>query len=98
MNYIEEKFNKKSQKAEFSVPLLNILSDIIAIELAFLISYWLRFHFAPLISFFPYDGEIPPLYGYLKLSLMVIPIWLLIFQSRKMYRLRRVVFIFDEFF
>jgi exopolysaccharide biosynthesis polyprenyl glycosylphosphotransferase len=29
---------------------------------------------------------------------MVIPIWLLIFQSRRMYRQRRVVFIFDEFF
>jgi exopolysaccharide biosynthesis polyprenyl glycosylphosphotransferase len=29
---------------------------------------------------------------------MIIPIWLLIFQSRRMYRQRRVVFIFDEFF
>jgi exopolysaccharide biosynthesis polyprenyl glycosylphosphotransferase len=29
---------------------------------------------------------------------MVIPVWILIFQSRQMYRPRRVVFIFDEFF
>jgi len=29
---------------------------------------------------------------------MVIPIWVLIFHSRRMYRQRRVVFIFDEFF
>lgn len=29
---------------------------------------------------------------------MVIPVWLLIFHSRRMYRQRRVVFIFDEFF
>lgn len=29
---------------------------------------------------------------------MVIPIWILIFQSRKMYRLKRCVFIFDELF
>lgn len=98
MSYIKEKFNKKSQAAEFSVPLLNILSDILAIEAAFILSYWIRFHFEPFVKLFPYQGEIPPLTGYILLSAIVIPVWLLIFQSRKMYRLRRVVFIFDEFF
>lgn len=98
MSYIKKKFNKKSQTAEFLVPLFNILSDIIAIEAAFLLSYWIRFYFQPFVNIFPYDGVIPPLSGYITLSLIVIPVWLLIFQSRKMYRLRRVVFIFDEFF
>lgn len=98
MNYIEKKFSKKSQKAEFLVPLLNIFSDIIAIEVSFLLAYWVRFYFDPFVKIFPLDGPIPPLSGYFQLSILVIPIWLLIFQSRKMYRLRRVVFIFDEFF
>lgn len=98
MNYIEKKFNKKSQRAELLIPLLNILSDILAIEASFLLAYWLRFHFGPLVSLFPIKGEIPPISGYITLSLIVIPVWLLIFQSRKMYRLKRVVFIFDEFF
>lgn len=98
MNYIDQKFSKKSQGAEFLIPLLNIISDIIAIELAFLISFWIRFYFTPFVKIFPYQGEVPPISGYIALSCLVIPVWLLIFQSRKMYRLRRVVFIFDEFF
>ena len=98
MNYIDQKFSKKSQKTELLVPLFNIISDIIAIEISFLLAYWLRFYFEPLVKIFPFDGVIPPLSGYIQLSFMVIPVWLLIFQSRKMYRLKRVVFIFDEFF
>src|SRR4030095_8121585 len=98
MNYIQQKFSKKSQRAEFLVPLFNILSDIIAIEASFIFAYWIRFHFTPFVNIFPLDGEIPPFKGYMSLSLMVIPVWILIFQSRKMYRLKRAVFIFDEFF
>ena len=98
MNFIYKKLNRKSQTAEFFIPLLNILSDIISILSAFLISYWIRFYFQPFVDIFPYQGEVPPLKGYLTLAFIVIPVWLLIFQSRKLYRLRRVVFIFDEFF
>jgi Undecaprenyl-phosphate glucose phosphotransferase len=98
MNYIQQKFNKKSQTAEFLIPLLNIFSDVAAIEISFLLAHWIRFYFEPFVNLFPYQGEIPPVKGYILLSLFVIPVWLLIFQSRKMYRLRRVVFIFDEFF
>jgi exopolysaccharide biosynthesis polyprenyl glycosylphosphotransferase len=98
MNYIQQKFYKKSQGAEFSIPLFNIISDIIAIEASFLLAYWLRFYLTPFVDLFPFMGDIPPLKGYITLSFMVIPIWLLIFQSRKMYRPKRVVFIFDEFF
>ncbi|MCX7878340.1 MAG: undecaprenyl-phosphate glucose phosphotransferase [Ignavibacteria bacterium] len=98
MNFINRKFTKKSQTAEFLIPLLNVLSDVSAIFLSFLIAYWIRFYFEPFLNYFPFQGEVPPLSGYIKLALMVIPVWILIFQSRKMYRLRRVVFIFDEFF
>lgn len=98
MNYIDQKFNKKSQRTEFLIPLLNILSDSIAIIGAFIISYYIRFHFPPFIGLFPFMGEIPPLKGYLILALLVLPVWLLIFQSRKLFRPKRIVFIFDEFF
>jgi len=77
--------------------LITILSDVVAIEASFILSYWLRFH-SPLVKYFPLDGNIPPIGGYLFLSAIVIPVWILIFQTRKMYRPRRVVFIFDEFF
>jgi len=88
---------KKSYSSEVLIPVITILSDILAIFLSFLISYYLRFY-SPLAKIFPLDGPIPPISGYLILSFMVIPVWILIFQSRKMYRPRRVVFIFDEFF
>ena len=98
MNYIDRKFNKKSQKAELTIPLLNILSDIVAIEAAFLLSFWIRFQLTPFVKLIPYQGEIPPVKGYIILSIIMIPVWLLIFHSRRLYRLKRVVFIFDEFF
>jgi len=88
---------KKSNTSDVFIPLITIISDIVAIEVSFLISYWLRF-FSTLSNILPFDGSVPPIGGYLALSGMVIPVWLLIFQSRKMYRARRVVFIFDEFF
>ncbi|MBL8016132.1 MAG: sugar transferase, partial [Ignavibacteria bacterium] len=98
MNYIDQKFNKKSQRLEFLIPLLNIASDSIAIFASFIISYYIRFYFTPFVSLFPYQGEIPPISGYMFLAAVVLPVWLLIFQSRKMFRSRRIVFIFDEFF
>jgi len=79
------------------VPAITVLSDIITIEASFLISFWLRFY-SPLKEIFSLEGTVPPVGGYIALSAMVIPVWILIFQSRKMYRPRRVVFIFDEFF
>ncbi|NOS85549.1 MAG: undecaprenyl-phosphate glucose phosphotransferase [Ignavibacteria bacterium] len=98
MNYIDQKFNKKSQRTEFLIPLLNILSDSVSIISAFIISYWIRFFFAPFVDLLPFNGEIPPLTGYIIFAIVVLPVWLLIFQSRKMFRPKRIVFIFDEFF
>ncbi len=98
MNYIDQKFNKNSQRTEFLIPLLNIISDSLAIISAFVLSYWIRFYFTPIVNILPFKGEIPPLRGYIILALIVLPVWLLIFQSRKMFRPKRLVFIFDEFF
>ncbi len=98
MNYIEQKFNKKSQRTEFLIPLLNIISDSISVFSAFILAYLIRFYLGPFVKIVPFNGEIPPLKGYLILVLIALPIWILIFQSRKMFSPKRIVFIFDEFF
>ena len=77
--------------------MLTILSDIIAIEISFILGYWVRFQ-TSFTKIFPVTEGLPELSSYIILSLLVIPIWLLIFHSRRMYRQRRVIFIFDEFF
>lgn len=87
---------KKPYSADVLIPVITILSDIAAIFLSFWFSYYLRF-LSPFERIFPAE-QIPPIGGYFTLCLMVIPVWILIFQSRKMYRPRRVVFVFDEFF
>ena len=89
--------NKKSSKIEVVLPVLTMLSDAVAIFLAFELSYWIRF-FSDFQKIIPVTKGVPDIYGYNEFALMVIPIWLLIFQTRKMYRLKRSVFIFDELF
>ncbi|MBK8981481.1 MAG: undecaprenyl-phosphate glucose phosphotransferase [Ignavibacteria bacterium] len=87
----------KSTKIEVIIPLLTVLSDAVSIFCAFLLSYWLRF-FSPFTNIFPVTKGIPEISGYIEFSLIVIPIWIIIFQSRKMYRLKRTVFVMDELF
>jgi exopolysaccharide biosynthesis polyprenyl glycosylphosphotransferase len=85
------------RRKDFLIPLLTVLSDAVAIEAAFLFSYWLRF-FSPFTAFFPVELGIPPLDAYVYGSLVVIPIWLLLFNSRSMYSPRRALYFSDEFF
>lgn len=88
----------RTSNIEVILPVLTLLTDAIAIFLAFLFSYWLRFSFAPFQTIFPITKGIPELEGYIEFAAIVIPIWLVVFQSRKMYRLKRSVFVMDEFF
>jgi len=87
--------NKRRQ--DFLIPLLTVVTDAIAFEISFLFSYWLRFlpSFTQLI---PVPYGIPPLKEYINSSLVVIPIWLLLFHSRRLYRPRRASSFSDEFF
>jgi exopolysaccharide biosynthesis polyprenyl glycosylphosphotransferase len=85
------------QRKDFLIPLLTVLSDIITIEAAFLFSYWIRFH-SPFTNIIEVTQGIPPLDAYIYGSLFVIPVWMLIFNSRKLYGSRRNVYITDEFF
>ncbi len=70
------------------IPTLGVLFDALAIELAFLLSYWLRFK-TGLLAFVKIGEEIPPLDAYIYGSLVVIPVWLILFESRRMYGARR---------
>lgn len=88
---------KSSQRSDFLIPLLTVLSDAIAIEASFLLSYWIRFY-SPFADVFKVTLGYPPLDAYVYGSFVVIPIWLYLFSSRKLYRPRRAVSITDELF
>lgn len=86
----------KSRK-DFLIPLLTVLSDGFAIEASFLFSYWLRFY-SPLTEYAEVTKGFPPLSAYVAGSLLVIPVWLFLFNQRGMHRARRNVYFSDEFF
>lgn len=90
--------SNRSSRLEIYLPLLTLLSDAAAIFSAFLSSYYIRFGFEPFLKFFPVTKGVPELHGYILFALLIIPVWLIVFQTRKMYRIRRNVFVFDEFF
>lgn len=89
--------SNKSTKVEVLIPLLTIFSDAVSIFGAFLLSYWLRF-LSPFTRYLGGETEPPPIIGYLGFALCTLPVAIFIFQQRKMYRIKRNVFIFDEFF
>lgn len=86
-----------NRRNDFLIPLLAVVSDALAIEGAFVLSYWLRFD-SPLTSWFPVELGVPPLDAYLYGSLFVIPAWIFLFKSRGLYRPRRTVHFSEEFF
>lgn len=85
------------RRNDMLIPFLTVLSDVIALECAFLLSYWLRFY-SPLTQYFEVQYGIPPLESYLIASAVFIPVFLLVFRSRSMYGTRRNVHFSDEFF
>jgi exopolysaccharide biosynthesis polyprenyl glycosylphosphotransferase len=84
-------------RKDLLIPFLTVLSDALAIEAAFLFSYWLRFD-SPLTGVVPVTLGVPSLTAYFLGSLLVIPIWIFLFHSRRMYAARRNVYFSDEFF
>ncbi|MBI4548983.1 MAG: undecaprenyl-phosphate glucose phosphotransferase [Ignavibacteriae bacterium] len=87
----------RPRRNDFLIPTLGVLFDSIAIECAFLLAYWIRFK-TSFFTFLPLNESTPPLDAYVFGSFVVIPVWLLIFNSRKMYGARRNVALSDEFF
>lgn len=88
---------KKHKKSDFLIPALSVISDIVAIEVAFLFSFWVRFN-TNFLEMFRVGEEIPSFTVYLTSSLIIIPIWLLILNSNKMYTPHRNNLLSDDFF
>ncbi|HTP12495.1 MAG TPA: undecaprenyl-phosphate glucose phosphotransferase [Bacteroidota bacterium] len=84
-------------RKDFVIPLLTVMSDAVAIEFSFIFSYWLRFY-SPLTQVAEVTKGFPPLIEYVWGSLVVIPVWLFLFNQRGMHRARRNVYFSDEFF
>ncbi len=88
----------KSRSGDFLVSLRTLAVDAVAIECAFLFSYWLRFN-SPLFELLGYTREpAPDFRTYLLGSLFVIAAWHLLFHSQRMYNARRSVTLADELF
>jgi exopolysaccharide biosynthesis polyprenyl glycosylphosphotransferase len=83
------------RRNDFLIPTLGVLFDAVAIESAFFASYFIRFD-TTLLKFLPLNEDVPPLDAYLLSSLAVLPVWLFLFQSQKMYGARRNVSLSDE--
>ncbi len=86
-----------SRSRDVLIPLFTALVDCTAIELSFLVSYWLRFY-SPLTDLIPVTQGFPPLEAYIIGSFFVIPVWLWLLSRRGMYATRRVQHFSDEFF
>jgi Undecaprenyl-phosphate glucose phosphotransferase len=82
---------------ELLIPFLTVLFDAVSIECAFLFAYWIRFHSSLLDSLGFVAADAPPFAGYLTGSVVVTLVWLMLFNARRMYRIRRSVSLSDEF-
>jgi exopolysaccharide biosynthesis polyprenyl glycosylphosphotransferase len=84
-------------KNELLIPLTQVLSDVLGIEISFLFSYWLRFY-SPLTSVFPVVKGFPSLGVYVFSSCVVIVVWLLIFRMLGLYGTKRNASPINEFY
>ncbi len=74
-------------KRNLLIPSIKLLVDIVAVEAAFLLSYLLRFH-SPLTAVFPVTKGFPAFENYLFASLILLPIYIVLFGSFNSYRTR----------
>lgn len=87
----------KPRNSDFLIPTLTIIFDILAIEAAFLFSYWLRFN-TEFLTALRVGGDIPSFITYFISSLFIIPIWILVLLSQKSYTPHRNITLSNEFF
>ncbi len=87
----------KHKNSDFLIPALSVIADIAAIEGAFLFSFWIRFN-TNFLDVFHVGEEIPSFNLYFTSSLIIIPIWLLILNSNKLYTPHRNNLLSDDFF
>ena len=85
------------REGELLIPFLTFISDILVIEISFLLSYWLRFY-SPLVNFIPVTKGFPPFLTYLQSSVVLVFIWIFIFHRFGLYNPRRRATPIDEFY
>lgn len=88
---------RETRRTDFLFPFATVLSDAVAIEGAFVLAYIMRTRTTLFERFGFLDTSAPPFSAYLLSSLIIIPVWLLLFHGRAMYRPRRNVALSDEF-
>ena len=79
------------RRGDYVIPLVSVAADALAIEAAFLLAYWLRFRSGAIGG-----GPAPRIEGYLVGSIVIVAVWLMLFQGRRMYGARRSVSLADE--
>jgi len=84
------------RRGDFLISLLSVVFDSAAIVLSFLFSYWLRSRSGLFDRLGFIGADAPEISVYLLGSLFIVPVWLILFQSRKMYGPRRSVTVADE--
>lgn len=85
------------REGELFIPFLSLITDVLVVEFSILFAYWLRFY-SPLVAWFPVTKGFPPFHTYLEASILVMIVWIFIFQHFGMYHLRRNVTPVDEFY
>jgi exopolysaccharide biosynthesis polyprenyl glycosylphosphotransferase len=76
------------RKRETWLQFLWVISDLAAILTAFPAAYWLRFH-SPLTALVPVVRGVPPVEPYVVAAALLSLVWLPLFHSMGLYRLRR---------
>ncbi len=85
------------REGELFIPFLSLVTDILVVEFSMLFAYWLRFY-SPLGAWIPVTKGFPPFQAYLEASVLVMIVWIIIFQHFGLYQLRRNVTPVDEFY
>lgn len=87
----------KPRRNDLLIPLLAVVSDVVAIVASFYFSYIIRFN-SILTEWIPVTKGYPELSAYVLGGLAIAPIWVFMFSRRQVYRVRRDVDLSSELF
>ncbi|OVE76857.1 hypothetical protein BVX98_04110 [bacterium F11] len=62
------------------------VGDMMAVSGAYLLAYYIRFYFDPVVTFFPVTKGFPPLSDYLKAGPLVLLVWIISLMQLGTYR------------
>lgn len=85
------------REGELLIPFLTLVTDIIMLEVALGLSYWLRFY-SPLIEWIPVTKGLPPYLTYFSDSFFLVIVWIFFALRRGLFAARRATSPVDEFY